>query len=812
MSTRSSSTDLFPPSSDPESIIRNRQRNLGPNPQNPVPDLRLMEELLQAPTDGVGDAIVVPPSSQNDAITALTKQVEALSKHIIAMQRPVHSIQESYETYGGPRHYSEGQATGDFTQRDVYAATRNYNARGSRKKPDTLMHEVHITSPTSTAHVPPLRIQLVSPPKPKEYPKPNPHQPKIPYPSWLDKIKLLDKNDVQVFKFLKILKQLYFDISIMDALTQIPKYSKVLKGLLKDKEKLEELANTMINAECSAILLNKVPEKLRDPGKFLIPCVLQDLKKLGIRPLKPTRMTLELANRSVTYLIGIAEDVIVKLDKFNFLADFVIVDFEADPRVPIILGRPFLRTAKAFVDLYKEKLTLRIGNEELRSGSTTSHSDPSLFEYESFYFDLSIDTLPPADRSDSYHEEFLDELDHIISPPKYDHFYFVIEADLGKMTRLLKENISSKINEDNELKPKTSTKELTIHEPNEFRLLLSNCDSTYSEEFSEIDPLISFPSKNKDKVFDPGILIINRVHSKRSLILPSDALSDSDIFFLEDSSEINPSLSFPSENEDKIPSDKSKVHIEVLSVLWGNRLPILDGSFPLSRWWRSEWQVQGSYMVGGSPMRGCHVAPIIGFWVLGSSFQKGLQDFKSVSEYNSTMFSITSKLTLCGEKITKENMLKKTFSTFHASNMLLQQQYRERSFKKYHKLISVFLVAKQNNELMMKSHQARPTGSTTLPEVNATSNVRGRGSKHATKNSGNACHRCGMKTHWAKQCRTSRHFVDLYQASLEKKGKDIKINFIDIDELIPNVRLDTSDFFDDVEDVVVFFFNDGNDN
>ncbi|GJR48377.1 reverse transcriptase domain-containing protein [Tanacetum coccineum] len=675
----------------------------GPIPQNPAPDLRPMEELLQAPTDGVGDAIVVPPvlasqfelkigllnlviaisfdgfenddphshiqrnkpqvssangsSSQNDAITSLTKQLEALGKHIIVMQRPVHSIQGSCDTCGGPRHYSEGQATGDFTQRDVYAATRNYNARGHmakalqerphgalpsntvsnpreqinsittrsglttvkpfipplvpptpreevEKEPKTLMDKVHITSPASTAHVPPLGIQPVSPPKLKEDPKPNPHQPKIPYPSRLDKTKLLDKNDVQVSKFLKILKQLYFDISLMDALTQIPKYSKVLKDLLKDKEKLEELSNTLINVECSAVLLNKVPEKLRDPGKFLIPCVLQDLEvcnsladsrasinlmplliyeKLGIRPLKPTRMTLELANRYITYPMGITEDVIIKVDKFNFLADFVIVDFEADPRVPIILGRPFLRTAKALVDLYEEKLTLRIGNEELvfraeifsenspsrerhsvhnyealcfdhqeekRSGSITSHSDSSLLEYKSFYFDLSIDTLPPADRSDSHHEEFADELAHIIYPPEYDHFYFDIEVDPGELTRLLKENISSRIKDDKELKSKTSIKKLTTNELNDLRLLLSNCDST----FSEIDPLVSFPFGNKDKIFDPGIL--NGVYSKRSHILPLNDFSPisfvSDLLFLFDLSEIETFLSFPSEYEDKV--------------------------------------------------------------------------------------------------------------------------------------------------------------------------------------------------------------------------------------------------------------------
>ncbi|GJW40282.1 hypothetical protein Tco_0066127 [Tanacetum coccineum] len=185
------------------------------------------------------------------------------------------------------------------------------------------------------------------------------------------------------------------------------------------------------------------------------------------------------------------------------------------------------------------------------------------------------------------------------------------------------------------------------------------------------------------------------------------------------------------------------------------------------------------------------------------------------------MFSITSKLILCGEKVTEEDMLEKTFSTFHASNMLLQQQYRERGFKKYHELISVLLVAEQNNELLMKNHQARPTGSTALPEANATSNVRGRGSSginqremntrargrgrgrgrgrnivwhrdgynpkpydfkgkneqekktqhQAPNNSGNACHRCGMKNHWSKQCRTPIKLCCSIKASHQEKRK-----------------------------------------
>ena len=94
-----------------------------------------------------------------------------------------------------------------------------------------------------------------------------------------------------------------------------------------------------------------------------------------------------------------------------------------------------------------------------------------------------------------------------------------------------------------------------------------------------------------------------------------------------------------------------------------------------------------------------------------------LQDYKSVSEYNSAMFRITSLLLLCGEKVTDEEMLKKTFSTFHTSNVLLQEQYREKGFKKYSELISCLLVAEQNNEFLMKNHETRPSGSNPPPEA-----------------------------------------------------------------------------------------------
>ncbi|GJU19000.1 reverse transcriptase domain-containing protein [Tanacetum coccineum] len=162
------------------------------------------------------------------------------------------------------------------------------------------------------------------------------------------------------------------------------KFASTFKSLLSNKEKLFELANTPLNENCSAVLLKKFPEKLGDPGKFLIPCDFPKLdeclalanlgasinlmplsvwKQLSLPELTSTRMTLKLADRSVAHPKGVAEDVFVKVGKFYFLADFVVVDYDVDPRVPLILGRPFLRTKRDLIDVYGEELTLRVDDE-----------------------------------------------------------------------------------------------------------------------------------------------------------------------------------------------------------------------------------------------------------------------------------------------------------------------------------------------------------------------------------------------------------------------------------------------------------------
>ncbi|GJR50454.1 hypothetical protein Tco_1400975 [Tanacetum coccineum] len=481
-----------------------------------------MEELLQAPTNGVGDAIVVSlilanqfelkigllnlvtaisfhgfanddphshirrnkpqvssasgSSSQNDAITALTKQVEAL---VSSMNKPIHSIQEGCETCGGPHSYFECQAAGGYTQ-DVYATTGNYNAGGNSYQPqenrnllsyrsnnylgppdfnqsnnqnqgnnqnyqnnqnkntqnqnqnrfnqgcnqnrgqnfnqrnnynqnygynqnqgqnvnqnqapnqsstDDLLRWLLIQNqnlkkdqeavnqfvqnqigqltkalqerpqgvlPSNTVPSPGEDIKVFtlrsgntlagpsvpSPPplsSSKEpspastssvIPKRNPHQPPIPYPSRLNKEKLQDKSDIQIHRFLQMFKKLHFNICFTEALAYMPKYAKMLKYVVTNKEKLLELENTPLNENCSAL------EKcmaLSDLGASINLMPLFVWKKLMLPKLVPTRMTLELANRSVAYLAG----------------------------------RPFLRTARALVDVYSEELTLRVGDEKL---------------------------------------------------------------------------------------------------------------------------------------------------------------------------------------------------------------------------------------------------------------------------------------------------------------------------------------------------------------------------------------------------------------------------------------------------------------
>ncbi|GJW09667.1 reverse transcriptase domain-containing protein [Tanacetum coccineum] len=286
----------------------------------------------------------------------------------------------------------------------------------------------------------PIKQNPVSEPDvaPVSAPMPNP-KPSIPYPSRRNDERHRENANEQKEKFYEIFKDMSFEISFMDALTLMPKFASTLKALIGNKEKLSEMARTPLNEHCSAVILNKLPEKLGDPGRFLIPCkfpgmdeclALADLgasinlmpfsvwKKLNLPDLTPTCMTLELADRSISRPIGIAKDVNVKVGVFQFPADFVVVDFEPDPRVPLILGRCFLKTSRALIDVYEGELTLRVGNEAI------TYNLDQTSRYSVNYNDMTANRIDVVELAcEEYSQEVLGFSDVIASgnpTPGYD--------------------------------------------------------------------------------------------------------------------------------------------------------------------------------------------------------------------------------------------------------------------------------------------------------------------------------------------------------------------------------------------------------
>nr|GEW05161.1 hypothetical protein [Tanacetum cinerariifolium] len=329
----------------------------------------------------------------------------------------------------------------------------------------------------------------------------------------------------------------------------IPYPSRMLKQKHqeKDEEKLLELANRPLNVNFSAVILKKLLEKLRDPGKFLIPCGFSELKckaladlcasikliplsvwkKLGLPELISTRMTLELANRAICTPDGIARDVFVPVGKFTFPVDFVIVYYKSDPRVPLILGRPFFRIARALIDVHGEEMILRdevkddvfdpvggdvLSKEFLDLDSTKDlhpphNVNPLKIEYLLHHDpnkDMDSSLKDPIDQSklddlndnlvDTIPEMFTEEhaLDYS-SPSLYDEYdddLFQVKSD------------TEYVYDD----PFDSKGEKT----KESKLLIDELDLP---KVPTSKTLLSFSSENEEKVFKPEILTSKEVHS-----------------------------------------------------------------------------------------------------------------------------------------------------------------------------------------------------------------------------------------------------------------------------------------------------------
>nr|GFC75050.1 hypothetical protein [Tanacetum cinerariifolium] len=231
---------------------------------------------------------------------------------------------------------------------------------------EEILDKEHFNSSGSTAQVQPpvVPIPILEPDVSRTRPKTS-----IPYPSRLNDQKLREKATNQMEKFFQIFHDLHFDISFANALLLMLKFASIIK--------------------------KKASRKACRSG-------------LSLPELTPTRMTLELEDRSITRPKGVAEDVFVKVGKFHFPTDFVVVDFEADPRVPLILGRSFLRTGRALIDVYGEEITLRVNNESINFNLNQT------MRYSSTYDDTSVNRV---DITDVTCEDFVqDVLDFQYNP------------------------------------------------------------------------------------------------------------------------------------------------------------------------------------------------------------------------------------------------------------------------------------------------------------------------------------------------------------------------------------------------------------
>nr|GEY55156.1 reverse transcriptase domain-containing protein [Tanacetum cinerariifolium] len=338
-------------------------------------------------------------------------------------------------------------------------------------------------------------------------------------------------------------------------------FQKMLKALLSNKEKLLELANTPLNENCSAVNLKKLPEKLGDPRKFLISCGFSELKckaladlgasinlmplivwkKLGLPELISTCINLELANWVICTPAGIARDVFVPVGKFTFPTDFVIVDYESDLRVPLILGRPFLQTA--LIDIHGEEMILRddylkdlFATNHLSGNPTfSSHSDLTSPEVKEDIFDpkgdivlieklLNLDStkdLPPphninplsGSSTSSSPDHLLEEFEEKVNESKL----LIDELDLPTSSAFLPslEYDSFLFDDFFEVAPNKNVKKISKSHAS---LILKDFDPPlyelpFHKEVPRPETLLSFSTENEEKVFKPEILTYKGVHT-----------------------------------------------------------------------------------------------------------------------------------------------------------------------------------------------------------------------------------------------------------------------------------------------------------
>nr|GEW83676.1 reverse transcriptase domain-containing protein [Tanacetum cinerariifolium] len=377
-------------------------------------------------------------SSFDTEIAALKSKMAEINKNlmrVLQVNQQVKAVTPNCETCGGPHSFFDCPATVGQTQ-NVYAVGSYQGNTITNPKEDLKGITTRSgtayqgpTIPTTSSSVVERKTETESPILNSEpvvspiikpvaslvsAPKPN-QRPSIPYPSRLQDQKLCDKANYQREKFFQIFKDLNFNISFADALIPMPKFGPSIKSLLTNKDKLCELARTPLNKHYSTVLLKKLLEKPGGPDKFLI---------------------LLFADRSISRPVGVAEDVFVKVGTFHFPADFVVIDFDADPRVPLILGRSFLKTKRALIDVFKVFARSSRFSDVIASGNPTPYYDPIV--------STTFPSLTPFENNNFLLEEvdaFL-ALEDDPTSPEVDQSYVDTEGDILLLEAFLTDDSS----------------------------------------------------------------------------------------------------------------------------------------------------------------------------------------------------------------------------------------------------------------------------------------------------------------------------------------------------------------------------------
>nr|GEZ66218.1 hypothetical protein [Tanacetum cinerariifolium] len=218
------------------------------------------------------------------------------------------------------------------------------------------------------------------------------------YLSRLVKENIREKDDILAAKFMEIVRDLHFELSFADAIVHMPKFAPMFKKLLNNKNKLIELTKTPLNKNCSVVVLKKLPEKL------------------------------ELADRTISKPTGVAENIFVKVGKFYFPADFVVLDFIADPRVPLILGRPFLSTVHALIDVYEGEIILRHDDQSL----TLKCGDMPSISYNNFQSLNKVDLIDATCKE--YSQEVLGFSDVVANEVSTLYFESIVSNSSQNLT------------------------------------------------------------------------------------------------------------------------------------------------------------------------------------------------------------------------------------------------------------------------------------------------------------------------------------------------------------------------------------------